>query len=114
MEPTTWMRRIRIKNKPLLLIKNHGWTAAQSQESYHATHANQGPGRYKHPKVAAFGSVPNTLVGRKDRLAPPLVKENNVVEATGEMNARFTCHVGNIAELVNMSTWKPDKGLFNG
>jgi hypothetical protein len=47
------------------------------------------------------------LVGKKNRLAS-VTAENDVVESTGEMNARFTCHVGKIAESVNLSTSKPD------
>jgi hypothetical protein len=47
------------------------------------------------------------LVGKKDRLAS-VTAENDVVGSTGEMNARFTCHVGKIAESVNLSTSKPD------
>jgi hypothetical protein len=47
------------------------------------------------------------LVGKKDRLAS-VAAENDVVESTDKMNARFTCHVDNIAELVNLSTSKPD------
>ena len=47
------------------------------------------------------------LIGKKDRLAS-VTAENDVVESTGEMNARFTCHVDNIAESVNLSTSKPD------
>ncbi len=47
------------------------------------------------------------FVGKKDRLAS-VTAENDVVESTGEMNARFTCHVDSIAESVNLSTSKPD------
>jgi hypothetical protein len=47
------------------------------------------------------------LVGKKNRLAS-VTGENDVVESTGEMNARFTCHVGKTAESVNLSTSKPD------
>jgi hypothetical protein len=50
------------------------------------------------------------LVGKKDRLAS-VTAENDVVESTGEMNARCTCHVGKIAESVNLSTSKPDPTL---
>lgn len=34
--------------------------------------------------------------------------EKNVVESTGEMNARFARHVDNRAESVNLSSSKPD------
>lgn len=49
-------------------------------------------------------------VAEKDRLAT-VAAENDVVETTGEMNARFSCHADNIAELTNLSTSKPDPRL---
>lgn len=45
-------------------------------------------------------------VGKKYRLAS-VAAENDVVESTGEMNARFTCHGDKRAELVNLSTSRP-------
>ena len=47
------------------------------------------------------------LVGKKDRLAS-VTAENDVVESTGEMNARFTYHVDNRVEWVNLPTSTPD------
>ena len=52
-------------------------------------------------------------VGKKYRLAS-VTAENDVVEPTGEMNARFSCHVDNIAGLFNLSTSKPDPSVRVG
>jgi hypothetical protein len=51
-------------------------------------------------------------VDKKDRLAA-VTAENDVVESTGEMNAWFASHVGNISDFFNLSTSKPDPNFID-
>jgi hypothetical protein len=74
------------------------------QKGVHAIVETASPFLHQEIEAAAV------LVGKKDRLAS-VTAENDVVESTGEMNARLTCHVGKIAESVNLSASKPDPHL---
>ena len=74
-------------------------------EGMHAIAETASP--FLHQKIKTVA----VLVGKKDRLAS-VTAENDVVEATGEVHARFTCQVDNIPESVNLSTSKPDPMPF--